>query len=128
MTNCFITLLFSITTTLLTVVALATTTSNRKRQSTAVVSLRSARERDQWLEETWLRGRSLDAADERNQKEITAAMQQWAMNRGRIEEEIMRRQESRRYISRSGRYYANTGKCSKRRCSVVCNYRWNTFY
>jgi hypothetical protein len=80
-----------------------------KRHSTAVVSLRAARERDQWLEETWLRGRSLDAADERNQKEITAAMQQWAMNRGRIEEEIMRRQESRRYVSRSGRYYATTG-------------------
>ena len=69
---------------------------HRARASSPVVSLRQARERDQWLEETWLRGRSLDAADERNQAEITAAMQQWAMNRGRIEEEIMRRQESRR--------------------------------
>ena len=31
-------------------------------------------------------------------------MQQWAMNRSRIEEEIMRRQESRRYASRSGEF------------------------
>lgn len=72
-------------------------------------SARVIRERDQWLEETWLRGRSLDAADKRNQAEITAAMQQWAMNRGRIEEEIMRRQESRRYVARSGRFYAESG-------------------
>ena len=61
------------------------------------------------MEETWLRGRSLDAADQRNQAEILAAMQQWAMNRGRIEEEIMRRQESRRYVARSGRFYAEAG-------------------
>jgi hypothetical protein len=81
----------------------------RMSKANPVLSLRQARERDQWLEETWLRGRSLDAADERNQAEITAAMQQWAMNRGRIEEEIMRRQESRRYVARSGRYYASTG-------------------
>ena len=76
-------------------------------------SVRVTRERDQWLEETWLRGRSLDAADQRNQNEITAAMQQWAMNRGRIEEEIMRRQESRRYVARSGRFYAANGSYQK---------------
>ena len=64
-------------------------------------------EREQWLEERWLKGRADEAADERYKREVDAAMQQWAMNRGRIEEEIARRQESRRYASRSGRYYNN---------------------
>ena len=64
-------------------------------------------EQEQWLEERWLKGRSDEAADERYKREVDSAMQQWAMNRGRIEEEIARRQESRRYASRSGRYYNN---------------------
>ena len=95
-----------------TPVARATTSEAAASGSAGVAassSLRLTRERDQWLEEQWLRGRSMDAADRRNQEEITAAMQQWAMNRGRIEEEIMRRQESRRYVARSGRFYAEVG-------------------
>ena len=50
--------------------------AGRRSSASPVVTLRAARERDRWLEETWLRGRSLDAADERNQAEVTAAMQQ----------------------------------------------------
>ena len=70
---------------------------------------REAIEQERWLEQRWLQGRSDEAADERFKREVKSAMQQWAMNRGRIEEEISRRQESRRYASRSGRYYNGDG-------------------
>mmetsp|Transcript_24395 Transcript_24395/g.47351 ORF Transcript_24395/g.47351 Transcript_24395/m.47351 type:complete len:660 (+) Transcript_24395:93-2072(+) len=61
---------------------------------------------DRAVKELWLRKRQEEDMDRRSELEVQEAMQWWAQNRARIEEEISRRQESIRYASQTARLHS----------------------
>jgi len=58
-------------------------------------------ELDRKINELWLRKREEEEAERRSEQEVSEAMAWWAHNRARIEEEITRRQESKRFASKT---------------------------
>uniref|UniRef100_A0A7S1E580 AAA+ ATPase domain-containing protein n=3 Tax=Hemiselmis andersenii TaxID=464988 RepID=A0A7S1E580_HEMAN len=61
---------------------------------------------DRAVKELWLRKRQEEDMDRRSEMEVQEAMQWWAQNRARIEEEISRRQESIRFASQTARLHS----------------------
>lgn len=61
---------------------------------------------DRAVKELWLRKRQEEDMDRKSELEVQEAMNWWAQNRARIEEEISRRQESIRYASQTARLHS----------------------
>ena len=61
---------------------------------------------DRAVKELWLRKRQEEDMERRSELEVQEAMNWWAQNRARIEEEISRRQESIRYASQTARLHS----------------------
>lgn len=61
---------------------------------------------DRAVKELWLMKRQEEDMERRSELEVQEAMNWWAQNRARIEEEISRRQESIRYASQTARLHS----------------------
>jgi hypothetical protein len=54
-----------------------------------------------WVEEMWASKRKTDIVNRMNEEDVKNALAAWSVNRARVEEEITRRQESRRQATYS---------------------------